>query len=497
MADAHAIRYQTDNGVLDANGDTYYEVTSPVSINTQLHPSMSGWRPQYCRPRYAWIPFGQELITYDPAVEADLIAGTGLFGHTCAVFEAAYLQSPTNQFANGPVDFGSHPGGAAFWSQTPSFLIDADDANEFSFGDSYGSTHVRAHVTYIRRNRSLTLTDEWPEYAIGNVPMDHARAPDFRTDYLNNWRDTTINPYSLPNVIWHLIDRDTLVANGGLNPHEVIFLKVRLQNGDYMSHTSELTDLTAKPVPIMPAGYAVVGEYGEGYYRCSMVKDLSLQMFAQAGTVPGRDLFDYFVAGEGTSGAIAMKTHFPGSNMDEVVRYANYTRPSFRANNALLTPLQMHPGWSMTVTERGGIRRFHYDNAISTGHSLSLLVTDKIFFEIAHAGGYTLEARRLKHPQPTMNSVLGFTKPWNQEDAVIGYASDVYDMKILTLDQMDWEVVINAKDGNQRAGFATITGGDVKISEYIELGFITRSKTFRGEMPYVSWTRENYTASGI
>jgi len=51
MADAHAIRYQTDTGVLDANGDTYYEVTSPVSIGTQLHPSMSGWRPQYCRPR--------------------------------------------------------------------------------------------------------------------------------------------------------------------------------------------------------------------------------------------------------------------------------------------------------------------------------------------------------------------------------------------------------------------------------------------------------------
>lgn len=181
----------------------------------------------------------------------------------------------------------------------------------------------------------------------------------------------------------------------------------------------------------------------------------------------------------------------------------NFTTPRmFASNNAPVLPLATHPGYSFTVSERDGVRRFTWDNDVSTGHSLNLLISDKIFFELAEGGMYTLDARRLKLPTPLIQNVLTFDKPWNNEAVTFGMCSDVYDIAVKTQDQMDWEVDIKGRDGQVSGTILSSTNPDAEMSMFVELGMLCRRHSsavggvnvmLSGELPYVYFERGSYS----
>lgn len=489
----------------DANNTDYYQVhaNSTLVPSTRVQASNAG--PRVLRPPVVWVPVGPQLCTWDVTIGSAL---SSLSTSTTIPVKDTFDSQPTfngSQISTlggsaGASGIGSAFGTDRFWTHNPYLLVDPIYHNTYNLENGTNASistdttkDTTAHLAFARsRNfRNITPWSSWMT-ADPTYPADPGLTHTHPYELLYQWRHFT-NFTASPTDVWTFVRRSEVAVNP-LQNDQVCWVPVDTATGCYLlNQPGDIFDFTAAPLQVQAYGTLSVTEY-EDYYRISMTNRFQLQ---EASVSPSVDSArDSWTSGSSDSGRLDFKSHFPGSDpaQGSITRFVNYFRPSPQGTNV---PLACHQGWNFVTSMGGGVVRFVYDNKVDTGSGLSMMLSDTIFLEFGHAGLATLDARRLKLPSPTIESAIGFTKPWNTEPGVVGIQSNEFDISFLTKDQLDWQVSFKGVNANARSSWYTTSNSNPHLHFMYEVGFITRTLTFTGDMPYVTRTRGPYSSTGF
>jgi len=461
--------------------------------------------PRLLRPDIVWVPVGDQLVTNNVTIASAVgNLSTAINIPVNEIFDSQpTFQGSQISFLGGQATgsgLGSAFGSDLYWARNPYFLVDPLKHNELYLENGTNAVistdHSRdatAHLLFARSRTFRNITP-WASWATTQTsyPVDPNLTHQAPYELLYQWRDQ-LNWTANQATIWNFVTRDE-VAQNGLGPLDVVWLPVDVSTGCYrLDIQGDIFDFNAEPLMVQNYGVINVSEY-EGYYRISTNHVLRIQTPSISPTQNASK--DVWIIGDATPGRLDFTSHYPGNDVSQgsILRFVNYTRPNPVGINV---PLAIHEGWNFVTSMAGGVGRMCYDNKVDTGSGLSMLQSDSIFLEFGHAGMATLDARHLKLPDPTLETAIGFTKPWNNEPGVVGIQSSDFDISFLTKDQLSWDVVQKATNAQARSSWYVTASSTETLEFHYETGFITKTLHFNGDMPYVTRQRGNFTSTGF
>jgi hypothetical protein len=494
----------------DINGDSYSNSYASGVIRQPVWSASDASRMRVCRPEIVWIPYGPGLVTYTNTVAIAIANGNYIDTvPVTGVFDA----NPTNSLGNTITGWGANcgfgsPVGTDNFTRNMMFVaIHPDDERQFHLHNGTNSSvsnttnkDCTQHLLFGVTGYELGMTP-WSDWAFEQSrTMDNLQTPNVYA-LMYGWLSGTGDP-TTGTTSWRVMSREKIIEENGMaNTHDVIWLPVDTTTGCWKLSLLDdnFDDWPEPPKFVLPRGYMNVSEYGQGYYRMSF--NFGLNYLDSAKNFNNSPPRTAFTIGESQSGRIDFHAKFPGDplNQEPMIRFVSYLRPTPLKQNttgSFVTPLAVHQGWVLTISESNGYTRAVYDNKVLTGHSLSFLTSDTIFMEMGVGATNDLDARRLKLPTATLENIVGFTKPWDTDPGVAGMASPDFDIAVHTKDQLEWQATINMRDGYGRGTFLAESVSQNRHIFYAELGFIGRSLSFRGDNPYVTRTRGAYRETG-